>query len=83
MPNLQTEPDGTKLAAGQAYEFSFEDSAFVKRPDAPYGADAIKFLRIMFSGNEPHVLAKVQGSDALTLQCLPLVSTMRQAMLRV
>lgn len=77
-PNLQTELDGTRLVAGQAYEFSFDDSAFTARPGAPYDADAIKFLRLIFSGNQPHVLAKIQGSTELALRCVSLVSFMRQ-----
>lgn len=82
-PNLQTEPGGNKLMADKTYEFSFDDSAFVAREGAPYGSGAIKFLRLVFSGNEPHVLAKVQGSTELTARCLPLATSMRQAILRI
>jgi len=77
-PNLQTEPDGTKLAAEKTYEFSFDDSSFVSRPDAPYGADDIKFLRLVFSGNAPLVLAKVANVAALTERTWQLVSLMQQ-----
>jgi hypothetical protein len=82
-PNLHTEPDGTKLAADQTYEFSFDDSAFVRRPDAPYSADTIKFLRLVFSDNQPYLLEKVQGSAELTTRCLPLVANLRQLHLRL
>lgn len=82
-PNLQTESGGNKLAADKTYEFSFDDSAFTAHEGAPYGSDAIKFLRLVFSGNEPHVLAKVQGSAELTARCLPLATSMRRAILRV
>lgn len=78
-PNLQTEPDGTKLRIGQAYEFSFDDSAFMSRPDAPYDADSIKYLRLLFAGNIPQVLAKVSGVSELTALNQPLVKLlMRQ-----
>jgi DNA repair protein RecO (recombination protein O) len=80
-PNLQTEPDGTKLAADKAYEFSYDDTAFFARPDAPYTSDTIKFLRLVFSGNTPSVLAKVQGSAELAHRCLPLVGNLRQVSL--
>jgi DNA repair protein RecO (recombination protein O) len=50
-PNLQTQADGSKLSADERYEFSFDDSAFID----------IKFLRIVFSGNQPAVITKVQG----------------------
>lgn len=76
-PNLQTEPDGSKLAADKTYEFSFDDSAFFSRRDAPYGSDAIKFLRLVFSGNPPAVLANVQGGSELIPTCLPLVTNLR------
>jgi recombinational DNA repair protein (RecF pathway) len=82
-PNLQTGPDGARLTAGQTYEFSFDDSAFIERPDAPYDADAIKFLRLTFSGNRPHALSKVRGSAQLTEYCLPLVTNLRQLHLRL
>lgn len=82
-PNLQTQPDGTKLAIGQTYEFSFDDSAFVARPDAPYGVDVIKFLRLVFGGNQPHALAKVQGSSDLVRACTPLTATMVRTYIRL
>ena len=81
-PNLQTTPDGTKLAANQTYEFSFDDSAFVPREDAPYAADHIKFLRLTFSGNQPTVLAKVTGAPRLAKATGQLVMLMRQQHLR-
>ncbi|HEY4161377.1 MAG TPA: DNA repair protein RecO [Candidatus Saccharimonadales bacterium] len=77
-PNLQTEPDGTKLAAGRAYEFSFDDSALIPRPDGPYGTDDIKFLRALFSGNTPHTLAKIAGVTELTKRVLQLVTFMQR-----
>jgi DNA repair protein RecO (recombination protein O) len=65
-PNLQTQLDGTKLQADGEYEFNVEDSAFFARPGAVFRADDIKFLRLVFSGNSPAVLQKVQGIDKLT-----------------
>lgn len=64
-PNLQTEPDGTRLSADKQYEFSFDDSAFVARPEAPYDASTIKFLRLIFSGTTPNALQKVAGVERL------------------
>jgi len=66
-PNLQTEPDGTRLSANQRYEFSFDDSAFIARPDAPYDAATIKFLRLVFSGATPGALQKVNGVAQLVV----------------
>ena len=76
-PNLQTELDGTKLAADKTYEFSFDDSAFTARPDGNFAADDIKFLRLTFSGNVPHVLAKVAKVEKLVEHTAPLVKFMQ------
>jgi DNA repair protein RecO len=78
-PNLQTEPNGTKLHVELQYEFSFDDSAFRARPDGPYQADDIKFMRLVFSGaNQPVLLVKVAGAQALTEKVRPLVQFMSQ-----
>lgn len=73
-PNLQTEPDGTRLDAKKQYEFSFDDSAFVARPEAPYDASAIKFLRLVFGGASPSALQKVAGVERLAATTGQLVS---------
>jgi len=73
-PNLQTEVDGTRLSAEQHYEFSFDDSAFISRPDGGYAADDIKFLRIVFSGNTPEAITKVQGAGRLVEHSCQLVN---------
>lgn len=82
-PNLQAEPDGTKLKAEQAYGFSFDDSAFISRSDGPYGADTIKFLRLVFNGNQPQALAKVKGSGELAVRALPIVRNLRHLHLHI
>ncbi|HUB93083.1 MAG TPA: DNA repair protein RecO [Verrucomicrobiae bacterium] len=81
-PNLRTEPDGTKLATTQRYEFSFDDRAFMARPDAPYDADVIKFLRLIFNGNIPHILARVESNAEFVARCQLLVVGLRRATLR-
>jgi DNA repair protein RecO (recombination protein O) len=77
-PNLQTEPQGTKLTADQSYEFSFDDTAFISRADAPYSADHIKFLRLAFAGTPAVALAKVTGATALTEDVSKLVRLLAQ-----
>jgi hypothetical protein len=57
--------------------------AFAMRPDGPYDALSIKFLRIVFSGNTPPLLAKVAGANALTARIKPLVAALVQQHLRV
>lgn len=77
-PNLTHAVGGAKLAADQAYEFSFDDSAFLARPDGSFGASDIKFLRLLFSGHQPAVLSKVAGSQALAQKAGPLVTFLAQ-----
>jgi recombinational DNA repair protein (RecF pathway) len=81
-PNLQTEPDGTKLAAGQTYEFSFDGGAFIARPDGAYGANDIKFLRIIFSSVSVRAAAAIAGAAQLTAHTQGLVMSMRQRYIR-
>jgi len=82
-PNLRTDSEGSRLSEGQAYEFSFDESGFSARPSGQYGTDAIKFLRLIFSDNQPVVLSKVQGSSELSQLCTPLLMTLMQLHLRI
>ncbi len=82
-PNLQTTVTGAKLQPGQTYNFDFEDVSFIPHPDGHFTPDDIKFLRLLFSGNQPHLLSKVQGSAHLTPNSLPLVQTMLQTYIRL
>jgi hypothetical protein len=75
---LQTAVSGERLSAEQAYEYSFDDAGFIARPGAPYAADDIKFLRLMFSGHAPQVLAKVAGAERLVANTKQLVSLLAQ-----
>ncbi len=78
MPNLQTDIAGDKLAATAKYDFSYDDMTFMLRPNGAFGADEIKFLRLIFNGNIPHVLTKVSGAQALTDELKPLITTLQQ-----
>ena len=82
MPNLELDTSGAKLEAGQIYTFSFDDMAFAVTPQGAFGTNHIKFLRLLFSRAQPPVLAKVQGSEALTAAVTPLVQTMQQLYIR-
>lgn len=81
-PNLQTDTAGQKLSATARYDFSFDDMAFIARPDGHFGADHIKFLRLLFSGNQPHVLQKIQNVSELMQATAPLVQTMLRSHIR-
>ena len=75
-PNLRTEKAGKPLEKDSRYVFSQEDMSFESRPDGPFAADHIKFIRLTFGGNTPTILHKVQGSNSLLAPCLQLVRTM-------
>lgn len=75
-PNLRTVRSGQPLTIDGSYEFSQDDMSFEPRPDGPFEADHIKYLRLSFGGNTPHILHKVKGSGSLLAPCLQLVRTM-------
>lgn len=81
-PNLQTDTAGAQLDAASKYDFSFDDMAFTLRPDGHFAADHIKFLRLIFSSNQPHVLQKIQNADELVQATTPLVQTMLKSHIR-
>ncbi|HVS58266.1 MAG TPA: DNA repair protein RecO [Candidatus Saccharimonadales bacterium] len=82
-PNLRTDSAGQPLSPGGSYDFNFDDMAFVSRPDGHFGADHIKFLRLVFGGNPPQVLQKIQNIDELVQVGAPLVQTMLRSHVRV
>jgi DNA repair protein RecO (recombination protein O) len=78
-PNLKTDTAGNKLDIRGSYDFSFDDMAFTARPDGHFTANHIKFLRLIFSGNQPKVLQKLVGSEQLSLDCKALVQGLTQS----
>jgi DNA repair protein RecO len=77
-PNLTHDASGTRLQDGQTYEFSYDDSSFIARPEAPFSPDDIKFLRLLFSGTSPAVIAKVTDVEMHVEKARPLVQLMSQ-----
>lgn len=82
-PNLRTEQSGTALQAEGTYDFNLDDMAFAPRPQGRFTAGHIKFLRLLFSGNAPAVLIKVQGSEDFVTQLQTLVQAMAKIHLRL
>ena len=82
-PNLQTTAEDEKLRADARYEFDYDATAFRLREDGAFGVNEIKFLRLVFSGNTPAVLAKVADVVQLTKLATPLTQTLRQYHLRI
>lgn len=77
-PNLRTDAAGQKLQADAVYNFSFEAMAFVQHDGGRFTPDHIKFLRLIFSGNQPKVLQQVNGWLGLTKAATPLLRTMSE-----
>jgi len=80
-PNLRTQHSGEKLLAGQTYDFNFDNMSF--ESGETVGADQIKFLRLLFSENQPRTLQKVSGAGELAAQSRRLIQPMLQAYIRI
>lgn len=76
-PNLREDGQGRPLQIEAAYDFDFEHMVFMSAPEGRYTASQIKFLRLVFAGNEPKVLLQVRGIEGLLPMCVPLVMSLR------
>jgi DNA repair protein RecO (recombination protein O) len=78
MPNLKDDTTGQKLQAEKSYEFDFNQMAF--NPPASssgsFGSDEIKFLRLGFAAERPHLLARIKDSAKLSAGADGLISIM-------
>lgn len=81
-PNLRTDEAGKPLQADKLYLFSFEDMGFAQNPNGTFGADHIKFLRLIFSGNKPAVLNQVRDVGRQIPQALQLIQTILPSHIR-
>jgi DNA repair protein RecO (recombination protein O) len=82
-PNLQTTMQGDKLQSEQTYNFDFDDVSFMPHAEGHFTTNDIKFLRLIFSGNQPQVLSKIEDHEALTTTAYPLVQAMLQTYIRL
>jgi DNA repair protein RecO (recombination protein O) len=80
-PNLRTDTDDKKLESNDTYDFDFEKMCF--GPGQAYDADQIKFLRLLFSANQPDTLSRVKGSARLAKAAAPLVQASLQNFIRL
>lgn len=76
-PNLRSQKSGSKLEAGKKYDFDFDSMSF--EPGKAYTSDQIKFLRLLFSGNQPKILQKIQGAQELSKKVKPLLAPLIQS----
>jgi DNA repair protein RecO (recombination protein O) len=72
-PNLRSDTNGQSLSAEQRYQFSSADGAFVAAASGQFGAEGIKFLRLVFAGHPPKTLQQVQGLERFLPMCVQLV----------
>lgn len=80
-PNLGTDAGGNKLEPDAAYNFDFESMAFTPQVAGKFRAAHIKTLRLLFSGNVPGGISRVQGLNGLLTGLAPLVAAMLQPLL--
>lgn len=83
MPNLQTDARGEKLNPHENYEFDFDTMAFTPYDRGQLTADHIKFIRLMFGGNQPAVLRKVNIAPEVLDACTMTIHMMFRAALDV
>lgn len=82
-PNLITDDHGAKLTDGKKYNFNFEAMSFTPTDRGRFTPNHIKFLRLLFSSNDPQIISKVQGSHDLIAQAAPLIQTMLKTHIRI
>ena len=80
-PNLRTDSNDKKLESDKTYDFDFEKMCFA--PGKAFDADQIKFLRLLFSTNQPEVLNKVTKAPALSSAAQGIVQSMLQTYIRL
>ncbi len=83
-PNLSTTKEGLKLDPDLKYDFSFDDLRFfVSHKSDTLSANHVKYLRLLFSVNDPMILQKVQGADELISKVFFVIETMFSEYIRV
>ncbi len=78
-PNLFTDQAGAKLSLAKTYVFDFDAMAFNLAHHGGrhnFGANQIKFLRLVFENHSLASLNAIEGSADLAQRCLPLVQSM-------
>ena len=71
--NLEIDSAGEKLSPEKRYEFDNFDKVFVSRESGRFGADHIKFLRLMLA-SEPRILAKITGGGQILCEVSEIIA---------
>lgn len=83
MPNLLTDAAGNDLTKDQTYEFDVDAVAFAIKSDGQFSSDHIKALRLLFGGNSPVTLSRVEGLGSLLADLAPLIRVLTSTYLRL
>lgn len=67
------EPNLNNLTESKKYTFDFEDMTFRDNPGGPFVVNDIKFLRLLFAGNKPSALTRIDSNADHVKVCQPLV----------
>lgn len=71
--NLEIDNLGEPLYADKTYDFDFFEKVFVARENGKFGANHIKFLRLMLA-SEPRILRKVVGGGQILRDLTEVIS---------
>lgn len=82
-PNLRTDVKGKKLLPDSTYRFDYDTMGFVADGQGMFTAAHIKYLRLLFSDNQPAVLLRVRGQAELLAAVRAIPETMRNMFIRI
>jgi DNA repair protein RecO (recombination protein O) len=82
-PNLRTDQNGQKLKVDQNFNFRLDDAVLIPEDSGQLTTDHVKFLRLIFSDNQPKTLQQVKDSRQLLSSCFPVVQAMLNTFVRV
>lgn len=78
LPNLASDVTERKFQADKRYNFDFDSMALAEHSAGVFDANAIKFMRLLFSETTPQVLTKVEGSAEHITRIRQLVTLWQQ-----
>jgi len=82
-PNLKTDTKGQALNIQQKYDFIVSSMMFDAQAGGSFGANSIKFLRILFGSTKPKLLSQISDLEQMLAICDPLMGTMLNSYVRV
>jgi recombinational DNA repair protein (RecF pathway) len=82
-PNLHVDVKGKKLSPDTVYRFDYDTIGLVPDDQGMFTAAHIKYLRLLFSDNQPAVLLRVRGQAELLAAVRPIIEAMRNTFIRI